>query len=1063
MDNPRESVEFYRGLGFNVIPFDTQNKVPNIPEWKKWIPPNNIPDEQYGEWYHNGTFSNGMAIMIGKVYNNPVTKTDESLYVIGIDCDNQAGIDLVLYALGFNTINEASRHVIVNQHRDQKSKAHFIFYSHKELPKKKIYIPPTEGDNLDLKEIPRVEIQGAGQVLIVPPSMHKDGYPYEIPRGGTIDPLIIDGLQEKFEEAFKKYGISYANNGVTTTNTNGIEIGLNADGKIPVEALFDPDYKVYEGSRHNDLIRIANALLFRNQNLLEEYKVRELVEGWNKDHCVPPLERKEVESIWKSTKKFVIETNKQRAYERHLYQERLKREQEQDEFFASEQRKKEQRNPLTISELARLNEEGKWHYAAGQLTSIGPLYKRITKITTKCDICGQTKEYRFPYPVSMEAYDAYKRYTGRVCWSIFGGTCDGLTTKIPEWISAINVEVSDNNTLQDTDKQRYILFGDYTRDVGVGENATLLGIIQMETPKKGGLTFPVDYAHSIKYENREQEELSSLDVAAIKRFRKKFPDDELMQQFIKMTACHIIGHDNIKEGILYMVTNAKPDKPELRQRLHGIIISPPALAKTALLRYATSLMSKSTFETCQTSTGLSLFAMVEKEGDMRIIRLGPIARTLFAATDEFNRTGNSDQEKYLGAMQEGYFTSNKFGKGTRVICPVTILASINPPIGSRGLLSDGRIELSDMNVIPAVMDRFDFKWYIMPMGETEFENLIDKKMEFVDHPAPDYSVFIRMWIKYAKERYNPKLSEIARENLKLAVKDLRKHNKDLSPRVIETLANATKARARFLLKDIADENDAAAAIKFYNIMIRGYNVNTIEPRDILDIGAEECYKVLAEIVVGETLPYTRKELLQNASSKNNQLSKYIKSNIAKEKYFDCSENKRARNVFERLLQKHPEIIIISKNPTTLQIPISKVQSDQSDQSDPDRRGSQNPKSDDLSTNEVKSYPETGYQNEHSEREIGKNQFRDGSKSRSERSERSDSNSTNRRKSSSKPKSSNRVRGWRSTTGGTSDSPNKYTCPYLTLGCHYSNADPTKVSEHVQEFHDGDGKERERGV
>ncbi len=1051
MEDPRDAVEFWRGLGFNVIPFDTHNKVPNIPEWKKWIPPNNIPDEQYGEWYRNGTYSNGMAIMIGKVYNNPVNKNDKSLYGIGIDCDNQAAIDLTLLALGYKTISEASRHVIVNQHRDQKYKAHFILYSHKELPKKKIYVPPTEGDNLDLKEIPRVEIQGEGQVLIVPPSMHKDGYPYEIPRGGTMNPEIVDGLQEKFEEAFKKYGMSYANNGVTTTNNNGVEVGLNADGKIPVEALFDPEYKVYEGSRHNDLIRIANALLFRNQNLLEEFKVRELVEGWNKDHCAPPLERKEVENIWKSTKKFVEETNRQRAYDHHLYQERLKREQEQDEFFASEQKKREQRKPLSIAELARLNEEGKLHYAAGQLTSIGPLYKRVRTVTSKCEECGKTKVYTFPYPVTKEVYD---EYGGRVtCYAVFGGTCEGRVRKTAEWISAINVEVSDNNTLQDTDRLRYILFGDYTRDVGVGENATLLGMIQMETPKKGGPTFPVDYAHSIKYENREQDELSSLDVAAIRRFRKKYSDDDaLMNKFIGMTACHIIGHDNIKEGILYMVTNAKPDKPEMRQRLHGIIISPPALAKTALLRYATGLMPKSTFETCQTSTGLSLFAMVEKEGDMRITRLGPIARALFAATDEFNRTGNSDQEKYLGAMQEGYFTSNKFGKGTPITCPVTILASINPPIGSKAVLPDGKIDLSDMNVIPPIMDRFDFRWYIMPMGETEFENLIDKKMEFVDHPAPDYSHLIWMWIKYAKERYNPKLSDIARENLKLAVKDLRKHNKDLSPRVIETLANATKARARFLLKDIADAKDAEAVIKFYNIMIRVYSVNTIEPRDILDIGAEECYKVLADLVAGETIPYSVKALLQNACSKNNQLSKYMMSGISKDKYFDRSENKRARNVYERLMIKHPEIIIVSKNPTTLKLPISKVQSDQSDQSDPDRSPISNPKSDDLSTNEVKSYPETGYQNDGLEREIGKNEFVADLKSGSERSERSDSNSTNKRKCKSKTGG----KGWRSSTGITSESEHKYTCPFLALGCHYDNADPTKITEHVQEFHDGEG-------
>ena len=142
---------------------------------------------------------------------------------------------------------------------------------------------------------------------------------------------------------------------------------------------------------------------------------------------------------------------------------------------------------------------------------------------------------------------------------------------------------------------------------------------------------------------------------------------------------------------------------------------------------------------------------------MKIIRLGPIARSLFASTDEFNRTGNSDQEKYLGSMQEGFFTSNKFGKGKRIVCPVTILASINPPVGAKVITSESdgdggaegdgeqKIDLSEMNIIPAVMDRFDFKWYIPPMKDGEFDNLIDKKMELMDHPAPDYSHFISIY------------------------------------------------------------------------------------------------------------------------------------------------------------------------------------------------------------------------------------------------------------------------------------------------------------------------------
>ena len=257
-----------------------------------------------GNGISNGTFSNGMAICLVKYSITQLTSNDEPLYGIGIDADNQAGINLILEALGYETLREASRHVIVEQHRDAKHKAHFIFYSHEELPKKGTYLPPTEGD-IDMREPPRVEIKGTGQLLFVSPSMHKDGYPYEFIRGGTMEPDTIEDLQKRFEDAFKKYGIPYANNGVTTAYDFGLEAGLNKEGKIPIEVLFDPDTKIQEGDRNNELIRVANILLFRNQSVLEEYRIKELLDEWNKNHCAPPLETKEVNDIWKSAKKFV--------------------------------------------------------------------------------------------------------------------------------------------------------------------------------------------------------------------------------------------------------------------------------------------------------------------------------------------------------------------------------------------------------------------------------------------------------------------------------------------------------------------------------------------------------------------------------------------------------------------------------------------------------------------------------------------------------------------------------------------------------------------------------------
>ena len=474
------------------------------------------------------------------------------------------------------------------------------------------------------------------------------------------------------------------------------------------------------------------------------------------------------------------------------------------------------------------------------------------------------KEEAFLYPVRYHEYLERSQYTADECYIVNGGNCEGRLMISPVYVTVIDIEVSDTTTLQDIDKLKYVLFGKYTEDLGINENVTVLATVYMETPKKNGPTYPIAFAQKLIYEDREEEELTREDIDKIRAFKASYPvDNDLIREFVKMFAPGVFGHDNIKEGILYMATNAKPDKVDQKERIHGMIISEPGRAKTALLLAATKLMIKSTFETCQMATGLSLLFIVENRDDMKITRTGPVARSLFASLDEFNRLSPEDQVKFLGGMQEGYFTNNKYGMNHKVNAPFTILASINPPTGSKAVLPDGRIDLSDINVIPTVLDRFDFKWYITPMKDGEFEDLVDKKIDTMDNELVDNSKFMKSWIAYSKAHFNPKLSEMAREILRLGIKDMGKNNK-VSARVIDAMKNTIKARARFLLKDIADENDAAAVINYFNDMMRGYIVGTIEPRNIIDIGVDECYKTLSDIISGTTVSYTVKELVREA-------------------------------------------------------------------------------------------------------------------------------------------------------------------------------------------------------
>ena len=70
-----------------------------------------------------------MAVILGKVWHH-IGKKD--LFLIGIDLDNQKAIE----EIALDGLPELAKHVIVEQHRDDLTKAHVLLYSHKPFPKK---------------------------------------------------------------------------------------------------------------------------------------------------------------------------------------------------------------------------------------------------------------------------------------------------------------------------------------------------------------------------------------------------------------------------------------------------------------------------------------------------------------------------------------------------------------------------------------------------------------------------------------------------------------------------------------------------------------------------------------------------------------------------------------------------------------------------------------------------------------------------------------------------------------------------------------------------------------
>jgi hypothetical protein len=269
--------DFWRHkIGVNVIPADTQKKV-TYESWSEWQD-KPIPEELHNEWKTQKAFSNGIAIIPGKVWH----RADKiGLYFTFIDLDTKYAIGEICTLNGkMTSLQEIAQKFIVEQHRDDLDKAHLYFYS------------PIAFANKSSDVNTAIEVKGLGEhgIAFCSPSIHKNKNPdekneyrYEIM--GTTQPITLtvelaEELMQHINTICKKHNIQYLDR--------------------HYKNLLDSDSKIYQGSRHDSMISIANSLLFRYcGNGRSEQELKNVYIGINDSRCKPPLPVSEINRIWK--------------------------------------------------------------------------------------------------------------------------------------------------------------------------------------------------------------------------------------------------------------------------------------------------------------------------------------------------------------------------------------------------------------------------------------------------------------------------------------------------------------------------------------------------------------------------------------------------------------------------------------------------------------------------------------------------------------------------------------------------------------------------------------------
>jgi replicative DNA helicase Mcm len=570
---------------------------------------------------------------------------------------------------------------------------------------------------------------------------------------------------------------------------------------------------------------------------------------------------------------------------------------------------------ISVSEALRRN-YGKVR-VSGMITSTSKLYKMISKIKLYCNQCNKLTEFEYQRPTTEIKSD------DRIC---FGCTSTGkkmyATLSDTDYISVLNVELQDTESFNDIDRLPVMLFDKDTIDIKVGERVTITGEIVVIHKDGRDISrtkmFPFLFSESIKYENKAIIELTDLDKEAIKRYCNR---GSVIDNLVKLVDPSIIDYEHVKKGLLliavntgyeynnYLNLNFRPDKD--RHRLNAVLIGDPGLAKSRLLKSAVKIVPNSRYESGENSSVLSLTAIVSKEEENYVLRLGPasLAKGAICAINEFGKMNPDDQSHLHSIMEEGEYTVNKYGINANIISPTTIIASANP-IGSEWMDKD-KIDNGDFPALSPIIDRFDLKFVFRRYTEIDqIRKYALRKAEIADKKQPDYTPFLIKYIEYAKQ-LNPIITDEARLMFVEFFSNLSFKGFGTN-RVLETLFRISRAIARLKLKEIVDPEDAKETIEFYNVMLQNYGQTTTVPTEPRDLTIMQCIKILQEKQSGITLEELIKDVCSN--DENGYISRYLGFG---HRSLKMMENKKVRNVYEILI-KNPHVKRTHEKPVVLQ-------------------------------------------------------------------------------------------------------------------------------------------------
>ncbi len=387
-----------------------------------------------------------------------------------------------------------------------------------------------------------------------------------------------------------------------------------------------------------------------------------------------------------------------------------------------------------------------------------------------------------------------------------------------------------------------------------GDRIVLTGIVRVEQESVTGVTRGHSGLYRLRIEGNnieflggragktsrkiEREEISPEEEKMIKALAAS-PD--VYQRLVDSFAPHIQGQSLIKEAILLLIvgSNQRPlgDGSKIRGDINVFLVGDPGTAKSEMLKFCSRIAPRGLYTSGRGSTAAGLTAAVvrDKTGIMMLeagaVVLGDQG---LVSIDEFDKMKPEDRSALHEVMEQQSASIAKGGIVATLNARTSILAAANPMYGKYDPFKN---ITENVNLPIPLLTRFDLIFVVRDIPTKERDEKIARHIIQLHTPegtnkksVVDVDLLTK-YLAYAK-RGSPDLTKEAEEKILDYYMQMRNVESEemitVTPRQLEGIIRLSTARARLLMKDKVEEEDAERAIFLIQSMLQdaGVDVNT---------------------------------------------------------------------------------------------------------------------------------------------------------------------------------------------------------------------------------------------